>query len=49
MTMHIVGPWLSTTGKKKSKVKFQSAEHARNARALAEEWKLMQKKWGKKT
>ena len=46
MTMHIVGPWLSTTGKKKSKVKFQSAEHARNARALAEDWKLMQKKWG---
>ena len=46
MTMHIVGPWLSTTGKKKSKVKFKSAEQARNARALAEEWKLMQKKWG---
>jgi hypothetical protein len=44
--MHIVGPWLSTTGKKKGKVKFKSAEEARNARALAEEWSSMKKKWG---
>lgn len=46
MTMHIVGPWLSTTGKKKGKVKFKSAEEARNARALAQEWSSMKKKWG---
>jgi hypothetical protein len=46
MTMHIVGPWLSTTGKKKSKVKFKSADAARNARDLAQEWSSMKKKWG---
>lgn len=46
MTMHIVGPWLSTTGKKKGKVKFKSAEEARNARALEQEWASMKKKWG---
>ena len=46
MTMHIVGPWLSTNGKKKGKVKFKSAEEARNARALAQEWSSMKKKWG---
>lgn len=46
MTMHIVGPWLSTNGKKKGKVKFKSADEARNARALAQEWASMKKKWG---
>lgn len=46
MTMHIVGPWLSTNGKKKGKVKFKSAEEARNARALEQEWSSMKKKWG---
>ena len=31
MTMHLEGPWLSTTGKKKGKKKFASAElHARS-------------------
>jgi hypothetical protein len=39
------GPWLSTTGKKKGKQKFASAEHARKARALDESWKELQKKW----
>lgn len=46
MTMHIVGPWLSTTGKKKGKVKFKSAAEAKNARELAQEWTSIQKKWG---
>jgi hypothetical protein len=46
MTMHIVGPWLSTNGKKKGKVKFKSAEQARNSRALEQEWSSMKKKWG---
>ena len=45
MTMHLEGPWLSTTGKKKGKQKFASAEHARKARALEESWKELQKKW----
>ena len=43
--MHLEGPWLSTTGKKKSKRKFASAEHARKARELDESWKELQKKW----
>jgi len=45
MTMHLEGPWLSTTGKKKTKRKFASAEHARKARELDESWKELQKKW----
>jgi hypothetical protein len=44
--MHLEGPWLSTTGKKKGKKKFASAEHARKARELDESWKEMQKRWG---
>lgn len=43
--MHLEGPWLSTTGKKKSKRKFASAEHAKKARDLDEAWKALQKKW----
>jgi hypothetical protein len=43
--MHLEGPWLSTTGKKKGKKKFASAEHARKARALEESWKELQKRW----
>ena len=44
--MHIEGPWLSTTGKRKGKKKFASAEHARKARELDESWKALQAKWG---
>lgn len=43
--MHLEGPWLSTTGKKKGKKKFASAEHARKARELEDSWKDLQKKW----
>jgi hypothetical protein len=43
--MHLEGPWLSTTGKRKGKQKFASAEHARKARELDESWKELQKKW----
>jgi hypothetical protein len=46
MTMHLEGPWLSTTGKRKGKQKFASAEHARKARELDESWKELQKRWG---
>ena len=44
--MHLEGPWLSTTGKRKGKQKFASAEHARKARDLDESWKELQKRWG---
>jgi len=46
MTMHLEGPWLSTTGKRKGKVKFRNADEARKARELDESWKALQKKWG---
>jgi len=45
MSMHLEGPWLSTTGKRKGKVKFRNAEEARKARELDESWKALQKKW----
>lgn len=38
MTMHLVGPWLSTTGKRKSKRKFRTAAGAAQARELQESW-----------
>jgi hypothetical protein len=43
--MHLEGPWLSTTGKKKGKRKFRNAEEARISRELDESWKALQKKW----
>ena len=46
MSMHLLPPMYSTTGKKKGKKKFASAEHARKARDLDESWKELQKKWG---
>ena len=45
MTMHLEGPWLSTTGKYKGKRKFRNAEEARKARELEADWKALQKKW----
>lgn len=46
MSMHLEGPWLSTTGKRKGKRKFRNAEEARKARELDDSWKELQKKWG---
>lgn len=46
MSMHMEGPWLTTTGKRKGKQKFASAEHARKARELDQAWQELQKKWG---
>ena len=43
--MHLEGPWLSTTGKRRGKVKFRNAEEAKKARELEESWKALQKKW----
>ena len=45
MTMHLHHPSLTTTGKKKGKKKFASAEHKRKAEQLDESWKALQKKW----
>ena len=44
--MHLEGPWLSTTGKRKGKVKFVSAEAKHKAEQLDREWKDLQKRWG---
>jgi hypothetical protein len=44
--MHLEGPWLSTTGKKKGKKKFASAEHARKARELEESWQDLLRRQG---
>lgn len=46
MSMHMVGPWLSTTGKRKGKPKFRSAEEARKARELEASWADLQKRLG---
>ena len=44
--MHLEGPWLSTTGKKKGKQKWASAEHKQKAEQAEADWKALQKKWG---
>ena len=38
MTMHLEGPWLSTTGKQRGPKKWASAEAKRRAELLQEEW-----------
>ena len=45
MSMHLVGPWLSTTGKKKGKKKFRNADVANKARKNAESWQAFLDKW----
>lgn len=46
LSMHLEGPWLSTTGKRKGKKKFASATHARKAREAKESWEDMLKRHG---
>ena len=46
MTMHLEGPWLSTSGKRRGKQKFRNAAEAKRARELEESWTALQKKWG---
>ena len=41
MSMHLEGPWLSTTGKKKSKQKFASAEQKRQHEQLTTDWEQL--------
>lgn len=44
MSMHIEGPWLSTTGKKKGKIKYKSAAAKRAAEDLNASWETIKKK-----
>ena len=44
--MHLVGPALTMTGKRKGKMKFRNAEEARKYRELQSDWHDLQKKWG---
>ena len=46
MTMHLVGPALTMTGKRKGKMKFRNSEEARKYRELQSDWHDLQKKWG---
>jgi hypothetical protein len=39
--MHLEGPWLSTTGKKKGKQKFASAEAKRQHEQLVADWQQL--------
>ena len=46
MSMHLEGPWLSTTGKRKGKIKFASAEAKRRSEQLDKDWKELLKRQG---
>jgi len=45
MSMHLEGPWLSTTGKRKGKKKWASAEQKRQAELLDAEWQKLKAKY----
>ena len=45
MTMHLEGPWLSTTGKRKGKKKFRTADSAQKERQNAQSWKQLLDKY----
>ena len=47
MTMHLEGPWLSTTGKKKGPRKWASSEAKAKAERLAREWRDREAEWKK--
>lgn len=46
MTMHLEGPWLSTTGRKRGKQKYASAEAKRRAEILREDWEALKQRNG---
>ena len=46
MTMHMEGPWLSTTGKRRGKAKHRNAESAQRARELSASWTKLKQEWG---
>ena len=45
MSMHLEGPWLSTTGKRKGKKRWASAEQKRRHDELAESWESLKAKY----
>jgi hypothetical protein len=45
MSMHLEGPWLSTTGKRRGKKKYRSSEQKQKEQQLAESWADLQKKY----
>lgn len=45
MSMHMEGPWLSLTGKRKGKKKFASAEQKRQAEQLDAEWQRLKERY----
>ena len=49
MSMHMEGPWLSMTGRRKGKKKFASAEQKRQAEILEQEWQALKAKYEPKT
>lgn len=46
MAFHLEGPWLTTTGKKKGKQKFRTADQARQARENRDSWTDMMQRYG---
>ena len=44
MSMHLEGPWLSTTGKRRGKFKFASAEQKREHERLQAEWQSLKER-----
>ena len=45
MTMHLVHPSLTTTGKRRGKKKYRSAEAAQTARQNQQSWKDLKERW----
>lgn len=45
MSMHMEGPWLSTTGRRKGKKKWASADQKQQAEALAADWEKVKAKY----
>lgn len=46
MPMHLMSPAFTTTGKKRAKFKYASAEHKRKTEQLEQEWKALKKSYG---
>jgi hypothetical protein len=46
MAFHLEGPWLTTTGKKRGKKKWASAEAKQQAEVLESQWKDLLKRQG---
>lgn len=46
MSMHMEGPWLSMTGRRKGKKKWASAEQKHQAELLAADWERLKAKHG---